>query len=71
MTARCKRFPRQLEGRYRITTILVDERLISMAANDVLREAGVSAKKSKSLLDQVAAQQILQTFFDEQDHVPT
>lgn len=71
MTGRCKRFARQLEGRYRITTILVDERLSSMAASDVLREAGVSAKKQKALLDQVAAQQILQTFFDEQGHVST
>jgi putative Holliday junction resolvase len=42
----------------------VDERYTSIEAGAALREAGVNKKKQKPLLDQIAAQLILQTYFD-------
>ena len=59
----CRRFAQRLEGRFKIDTVLVDERLSSAEAESALAEAGVTGKKRKPLLDQVAAQRILQTFF--------
>ncbi len=64
LTRRSRRFARRLEGRFGIKTVLVDERYTSIEARAALREAGVNKKKQKPLLDQVAAQLILQTFFD-------
>lgn len=60
----CRRFARQLEGRFGIKTLLVDERLSSAEASERLREAGIAGRKQKPRLDQVAAQQILKTFLD-------
>jgi putative Holliday junction resolvase len=34
-----------------------------------LREAGVKGKKQKLVIDQVAAQQILQSYFDRQNEL--
>jgi putative Holliday junction resolvase len=63
MTSQCRRFARRLEGRFGLPVTLVDERLTSAAAEVALREAGVRGRKQKPVLDQVAAQQILQTYF--------
>jgi putative holliday junction resolvase len=64
LTNLSKRFARRLEGRFKIGTKLVDERYTSVTANMGLREAGVKWKKQKLVIDQVAAQQILQSYFD-------
>ncbi|MCH6585208.1 MAG: Holliday junction resolvase RuvX [Proteobacteria bacterium] len=64
------RFARRLEGRFGIGTKLVDERYTSIVARVTLREAGIKRKKQKLVLDQVAAQQILQSYFDRQ-YAPT
>ena len=66
--ARCQRFARQLEGRFGIPAVLVDERLTSAAAEQGLRESGIKRGRTKAVLDQAAAQQILQTYFDERHH---
>jgi putative Holliday junction resolvase len=42
---------------------LVDERLTSATAGLALAEAGVRGRRQKDMLDQVAAQQILQAYF--------
>ena len=67
LTRLSRRFARRLEGRFGIKTALVDERYTSVSASAVLREAGVKKKKRKPVLDQVAAQLILQSYFDGQD----
>jgi putative pre-16S rRNA nuclease len=67
LTRLSRRFARRLEGRFGIKTVLVDERYSSMSASTVLREAGVKGRKQKSVLDQVAAQLILQSYFDRQN----
>lgn len=64
MTARCRRFANQLNGRFRLPVALHDERLSSCEADSLLGEAGHGWKKRKQHLDAVAAQRILQSWFD-------
>ena len=59
-----RRFAQRLEGRFGLATRLVDERLTSQAAETKLREQGIRGKKLKATLDTVAAQEILQTYFE-------
>ena len=70
LTRLSRRFARRLEGRFGIKTVLVDERYTSISARAALSEAGVKRKKQKTVLDQVAAQLILQSYFDRQDATP-
>lgn len=60
----CRRFAQRLEGRFGITTRLQDERYTSLAADAALRSAGTRGDRRRALLDQVAAQEILQAFLD-------
>jgi putative Holliday junction resolvase len=65
LTALCRRFANRLKGRFNLPTLLVDERYTSAAASTALDEEGIHGRKQKSLIDQYAAQQILQAYFDE------
>ena len=65
LTALCRRFANRLNGRFNLPTILLDERYTSLAASAQLNEEGIHGMKQKSLIDQYAAQQILQAYFDE------
>src|SRR5512145_260080 len=65
LTALCRRFANRLKGRFGLPTILVDERYTSAAASTALGEEGIHGRKQKPLIDQYAAQQILQAYFDE------
>ncbi len=65
MTQLSRRFANRLKGRFDLPVILVDERYTSAAASSRLAEMGVRGIRQKPLLDQVAAQQILQAYFDE------
>ncbi|HEU0189223.1 MAG TPA: Holliday junction resolvase RuvX [Gallionella sp.] len=65
LTALCRRFANRLKGRFNLPTILVDERYTSHTASVQLSEQGVHGMKQKLLIDQYAAQQILQAYFDE------
>lgn len=67
LTRRSRRFARRLEGRFGLRTVLVDECYTSIDASTALREAGIKGKKQKPFLDQVAAQLILQSYFDGND----
>ena len=60
----CRRFAQRLEGRFGITTRLVDERFTSLAAEDALRSAGTRGARRRAVIDQVAAQEILQYHLD-------
>ena len=64
MTSLSKKFAQRLEGRYNLPVVMVDERLSSAEASQNLRAAGVSGIKQKAMLDAVAAQSILQSYFD-------
>ena len=70
MTARAERFARQLSGRFGLKIGCVDERFTSLAADAELAAAGVHRKSRKAARDAVAAQLILQSWFDETDRNP-
>ncbi len=65
MTALSRRFANRLKGRFNLPVMLVDERYTSAAASSALDELGIHGRKQKAVLDQYAAQQILQAYFDE------
>ena len=65
LTRLSKLFGRRLEARYRLPVEFVDERLSSFAAQEALREAGISGKAQKAHIDQVAAQCLLQAYLEE------
>ena len=65
MTHRAQRFARQLEGRFRLPVALVDERWTTEAAQSMLDDAGTTGRKGRAARDSVAAQLILQSWFDE------
>lgn len=65
LTALCRRFANRLKGRFNLPVLLVDERYTSAAASSALDELGIHGRKQKIMLDQYAAQQILQAYFDE------
>jgi len=65
MTARAERFARQLEARFGLPVVRIDERFTTRAAATVLGEAGVHGRAREAALDEVAAQLILQSWFDE------
>jgi putative Holliday junction resolvase len=69
MTARADRFARQLASRFRLPVARVDERFTTRAAATALTDAGVRGRARTAALDEVAAQLILQAWFDEQDRV--
>ena len=64
MTTRAERFVRQLEGRFGIPVTQVDERLTTQAAQAALAVAGVTGREARGARDAVAAQLILQVWFD-------
>ena len=59
-----RRFGQRLQGRFGIATAFVDERLTSHDAEQTLRHSGVRGPRLKAAVDAVAAQRILETFFD-------
>ena len=68
MSQRCRRFARQLEGRYRLPVVLIDERLSSVAAEETLRQRGLDWRQRKDAVDAEAAAILLQNHFDESCH---
>lgn len=64
LTRLCKKFARRLDGRFGLPVVLVDERLSSVEASQTLKQLGIAGRKQKPMLDQVAAQHILQSYFD-------
>ncbi len=65
LTRMCRRFANRLKGRFGLPVVLVDERYTSAAASSRLAAAGIRGMRQKPLLDQVAAQEILQAYFEE------
>ena len=64
-TRRARRFARQLEGRFAMAVVLVDERLSSAAAEESLRSMGRGGRAHKHDSHALAAQIILQGYLDE------
>lgn len=64
LTQLSKKFAQRLEGRFKLPVKMVDERLSSAEASQSLRDIGINGIKQKAMLDAVAAQIILQSYFD-------
>lgn len=64
VTQLCKKFARRLNGRFNLPVILIDERYSSAHASSLLDQTGIKGRAQKVMLDQVAAQTILQSYFD-------
>ena len=65
ITALAQRFSRQLTGRYGLAVDTIDERLSSLEAEKLIaRFQRASHRRDKSLIDQVAAAVILETWFN-------
>ena len=64
VTQLCKKFARRLNGRFNIPVMMIDERYSSVEASDMLNQSGIKGRAQKVMLDQVAAQTILQSYFD-------
>jgi len=64
VTQLCKKFARRLNGRFNLPVILIDERYSSAEASNLLNQTGIKGRAQKVMLDQVAAQTILQSYFD-------
>ena len=65
MTSRARTFARDLERRFALPVALVDERWTSELAGVALSASGRGGREHRSVRDQVAAQIILQAWFDE------
>jgi len=61
-----KEFVEQLKTHVACRVVTWDERLSTVSAQRSLREAGRSAKKQRNVIDQAAAQVILQSWLDAQ-----
>jgi len=70
MTRAARRFGQWLRDRYNLPVHMVDERLTTRVATDLLIEAGVPYRRRKARLDRLAARTILQAFLDEHSHAP-
>ena len=57
-------FAEKLRARLSCEVVTWDERMTTMAANRALRESGQKTRNSRSIVDQVAAQMILQGYLD-------
>ena len=64
MSQLCKKFARRLNGRFNVPVMLVDERYSSVEASELLNQMGIKGRAQKVMLDQVAAQTILQSYFN-------
>ncbi len=74
--ARCERFARQLEGRYRLPVDMADERYSSAVAESQLAGRGVDIRKhdlrkNKARIDAEAAAIILQAWLDQRHALTT
>jgi putative Holliday junction resolvase len=65
MTARARRFARRLAGRFRLPVVEADERHSTQDAASALEGSGEGGRRGRAKRDEVAAQMILQAWFDE------
>jgi len=68
-TRLAQKFAERLKRRYHLPVAFADERLTSFDAAARLRETGRDSRAARPLLDAIAAQLILQTWFERPHHV--
>jgi putative Holliday junction resolvase len=65
-TREVKDFGEKLGLRVSVPVVLFDERLSTQVAHQVLRQLGKQPSKSREIVDQIAAQDILQTYIEKE-----
>jgi putative Holliday junction resolvase len=71
MTRRCERFANQLQGRFGLPIERVDERFSSVEAETLRRDLRRAGRlKASAGIDDLAAQIILQSYFEARDAKP-
>jgi len=65
ITARARKFSRQIHARFKLTTQGHDERLTTVAAKERLFELGGYKKLTKGKIDSVSAVLILESWFEQ------
>ncbi len=60
----CLEFKDKIERRTGIPVEMMDERLTTVEADDIMDEAGIRGRKRKEYVDMIAAQIILQDYLD-------
>jgi putative Holliday junction resolvase len=60
----CLEFKDKIERRTGIPVDMLDERLTTVEADEIMDEAGIKGKKRKEYVDMIAAQIILQDYLD-------
>jgi putative Holliday junction resolvase len=71
MTAQAQRFARELASRFRLPVEFADERWTTQLAQTALDRAGTGGRKGRAVRDQIAAQIILQGWFDDRGTADT
>lgn len=64
LAALCTKFARRLNGRFGLPVTMVNESYSSAEASQSLKQINIHGRKQKPMLDAVAAQHILQSYFD-------
>ena len=60
----CLEFKDRIERRTDVPVIMWDERLTTVAADDIMDELGIKGRERKEYVDMIAAQVILQDYLD-------
>ena len=60
----CLEFTDRIERRTEIPVIMWDERLTTVAADEIMDELGIKGRERKEYVDMIAAQVILQDYLD-------
>ena len=64
LTGLAKKFAEKIQNRSKVQTIMVDERFTSLEAKLLVRDFTNNINKGSQLIDQVAAQIILESYFE-------
>ena len=60
----CLEFKDKIERRTGIPVVMMDERLTTVEADEIMNEAGIRGRERKEYVDMIAAQIILQDYLD-------
>ena len=60
----CLEFKDRIERRTDVPVIMWDERLTTVAADEIMDELGIKGRERKEYVDMIAAQVILQDYLD-------
>jgi len=60
-----EKFGNEIANKTKVNLVFRDEKLTSIEANEILKDAGISIKESKKIIDKISACLILESFLNE------